>query len=138
MTPRDAVSPQPPPRPNENPEITDLVMADLLAKKIAGRAKYGVPLQPENGRDPLIDAYQETLDRANYLRQAIEENRPSREKVRALLVLRVLPRIGGGSVREVLLDVIEPLVAEMFAPEIGTDASLVAQAEKFFSAYQKS
>jgi hypothetical protein len=118
--------------------VTDLVVADLLAKKIAGRAKYGVPLQAENGRDPLVDAYQETLDRANYLRQAIEENRPSREKVRALLVLRVLPRIGGGSAREVLLDVIEPLVAEMFAPEIGTDASLVAQAEKFFSAYQKS
>jgi len=38
-----------------------------------GTAKYGVPLQARNGRRPLIDAYQENLDCAVYLRQAIEE-----------------------------------------------------------------
>lgn len=38
-----------------------------------GRRKYGTPLQPFNGRDPLVDAYQEVLDLAVYLRQAIWE-----------------------------------------------------------------
>lgn len=33
------------------------------------------PLQAHNGRDPLVDAYQEALDLVVYLRQAIEERR---------------------------------------------------------------
>jgi hypothetical protein len=32
-----------------------------------------VPLQAHNGRNALIDAYQEALDLVVYLRQAIEE-----------------------------------------------------------------
>lgn len=35
--------------------------------------KYGTPLQANNGRNPLIDAYQEALDLCVYLRQEIEE-----------------------------------------------------------------
>ena len=38
-----------------------------------GTEKHGTPLQAFNGRDALIDAYQEVLDAAVYLRQAIEE-----------------------------------------------------------------
>jgi hypothetical protein len=38
-----------------------------------GIKKYGVPLQTNNGRDALIDAYQELLDLLVYLRQEIEE-----------------------------------------------------------------
>ena len=38
-----------------------------------GIKRYGTPLQPHNGRDALIDTYQEILDSAVYLRQAIEE-----------------------------------------------------------------
>ena len=38
-----------------------------------GTEKYGTPLQSHNGRDALVDAYQEILDAAVYLRQAIEE-----------------------------------------------------------------
>ena len=37
--------------------------------------EHGTPLQAHNGRDPLVDAYQEALDLAVYLRQAIEERR---------------------------------------------------------------
>ena len=37
------------------------------------RAKYGVGLQPHNGRDVLRDAYEEALDLCVYLRQAIFE-----------------------------------------------------------------
>ena len=45
----------------------------MLKRDAVGRAKYGVPLQAHNGRDALQDAYEEVLDLAVYLRQAIEE-----------------------------------------------------------------
>jgi hypothetical protein len=38
-----------------------------------GVRKYGTPLQAHNGRDGLMDAYQEALDLAVYLRQLIAE-----------------------------------------------------------------
>lgn len=68
-----AATPEPPPVPNDRPALWDLVMADMLARDAFGRAKYGTPLQPFNGRDALADAYQEALDLAVYLRQALFE-----------------------------------------------------------------
>ena len=41
-----------------------------------GEAEYGERLKPHNGRDALLDAYQEALDLAMYLRQAIAERSP--------------------------------------------------------------
>ncbi len=38
-----------------------------------GKAKYGVYLTAANGRNPLVDAFQEALDQLVYLRQAIED-----------------------------------------------------------------
>jgi hypothetical protein len=38
-----------------------------------GRERYSTPLQAHNGRDALVDAYQEALDLVVYLRQVIEE-----------------------------------------------------------------
>jgi hypothetical protein len=64
---------EPPPIPNARPAIQDLVMADVAERKAQGIAKYGTPLQPFNGRDALVDAYQEALDLCQYLRQAIYE-----------------------------------------------------------------
>lgn len=64
---------QPPPVPNEKPAVWDLVLTDMQARDAEGRRKYGTPLQPHNGRDALVDAYQEALDLAVYLRQAIYE-----------------------------------------------------------------
>lgn len=37
-----------------------------------GREKYGTDLQASNGRDHLVDAYQEALDLCCYLRALIE------------------------------------------------------------------
>lgn len=65
--------PEPPPAPNDRRPVWELVVEDMKERDRVGRAKYGTPLQPFNGRDPLIDAYQEALDLAVYLRQAIEE-----------------------------------------------------------------
>ncbi len=64
--------PQPPPLPGKT-RILDLVVEDLTQRAEAGRLKYHTYLLAHNGRDALIDAYQEALDLAMYLRQAIEE-----------------------------------------------------------------
>lgn len=53
------------------------VIKDMEARRLHGIKKYGVPVQPHNGRDPLVDAYQEALDLCVYLRQAIEERKKS-------------------------------------------------------------
>lgn len=65
--------PQPMPTTNEHPAIQDLVMADFAARKADGIGKYGTALQPFNGRDPLVDLYQELLDACQYCRQALAE-----------------------------------------------------------------
>jgi hypothetical protein len=67
------VSEQPSPKANDLPAVWGLVVADMNARDAEGRRKYGVPLQPHNGRDVLVDAYQEALDLCVYLRQAIYE-----------------------------------------------------------------
>lgn len=64
---------QPEPEPNELPAVWGLVMLDMHKRDQDGRAKYGTPLQPHNGRDTLRDAYEEALDLAVYLRTAMYE-----------------------------------------------------------------
>lgn len=64
---------QPAPTPNDKPAVWDLVVADMKERDTTGRQRYGTPLQPHNGRDMLIDAYQEALDLSCYLRGAIYE-----------------------------------------------------------------
>ena len=54
-------------------DIATLVQADIEARAKKGLATYGERLKPHNGRDALVDAYQEALDLCMYLRQAIEE-----------------------------------------------------------------
>ena len=63
---------QPPPEPGKG-DIWRLVMEDMEERRKTGIERYGTPLQARNGRDALVDAYQEALDLAVYLRQAIEE-----------------------------------------------------------------
>ena len=65
--------PEPTPTKNDRPIVWHLVMADMMVRDYVGETKYGTPLQPFNGRDALVDAYQEALDLAVYLRQAIYE-----------------------------------------------------------------
>lgn len=67
------LAPEPAPVVNESPAIWDLVIADMKQRDVDGKQKYGTRLQANNGRDALIDAYQEALDLVVYLRQAIEE-----------------------------------------------------------------
>ena len=63
---------QPPPTGAGN-DITSLVIKDFQTRADFGEKKYGTWLKAHNGRDALMDAYQEALDLCVYLRQAIEE-----------------------------------------------------------------
>ena len=68
-----ASMPEPAPVPNASTPVWDAVIEDMRARDSFGRAKYGTPLQAGNGRDALVDAYQEALDLVVYLKQAIME-----------------------------------------------------------------
>ena len=66
---------QPAPEFQPDKRIWELVVEDMQARDQVGRQRYGTPLQTFNGRDALVDAYQEALDLAVYLRQQIEEDK---------------------------------------------------------------
>lgn len=68
------IEPQPKPRKG-NVDIWPLVLQDIKDKVDSGIVKYGTVLQTDNGRDALLDAYQEAIDLVFYLRQKIEEEK---------------------------------------------------------------
>lgn len=68
-----ATAQQPAPRATGRRPTWELVVEDMKARDQLGRDRYGAPLQPGNGRNSLVDAYQEVLDLAVYLRNAIED-----------------------------------------------------------------
>ncbi len=63
----------PAPVKNDHPAIWPIVVKEMMQRDQTGRGRYGVALQPHNGRDALLDAYEEALDLCAYLRQAIYE-----------------------------------------------------------------
>jgi hypothetical protein len=64
---------QPMPVANGHPFVHDLVAQDIAARGELGKRRYGTKLQPFNGRNALQDAYEEVLDTAVYLKQALIE-----------------------------------------------------------------
>ena len=64
---------QPAPVPNDEVAVWELVKKDIEERDKVGQARYGTRLQPHNGRDFLLDAYQEALDLVVYLRGALYE-----------------------------------------------------------------
>ncbi|AUO78918.1 hypothetical protein FGG70_gp33 [Salinibacter phage M1EM-1] len=62
------------PTPNgEGDDVAALVQKDIEARAQEGEDTYGERLTTHNGRDALVDAYQEVLDTAMYLRQELAE-----------------------------------------------------------------
>lgn len=49
------------------------VIADLKTRARMGKERYGTYLRTRNGRNALLDAYQEALDLVLYLRQVLLE-----------------------------------------------------------------
>ena len=66
---------QPPPQDGEG-DMWMEVIEDMHQRRSTGIMRYGTPLQAYNGRDPLVDAYQEALDLVVYLKQALIERGP--------------------------------------------------------------
>lgn len=64
---------QPKPKKNDYPAVWDLVIKDMKERDRLGLQRYETRLQPFNGRDSLVDAYEEALDLAVYLKQCIYE-----------------------------------------------------------------
>lgn len=87
MTPN---TPEPPPAPSTGADVWPLVVKDMEERNRIGTAKYGTPLRTGNGRKALVDAYQEVLDLAVYLRQEIEESPLVKENARLTRVLAAL------------------------------------------------
>lgn len=56
-----------------NQPVWDLVVSDMKERDKVGEERYGTRLYGYNGRDALLDAYEEALDLAVYLRQDIYE-----------------------------------------------------------------
>lgn len=68
-------SPSLAPAPHEPTGIEAIVCADIARRQAVGIAKYGVTVaeNPLSLREWLQHAYEETLDKAVYLRRAIAE-----------------------------------------------------------------
>lgn len=54
-------------------EVLTQIIEDVTARSQEGLKKYGVMLKPHNGRNALVDLYQELLDANLYLTQHIAE-----------------------------------------------------------------
>jgi hypothetical protein len=70
---RDLNNPEQAPIPNDKVPIWGLVIKDMIARNRQGIEKYKTPLVPFNGRNALVDLYQELLDACAYCRQLLEE-----------------------------------------------------------------
>lgn len=79
-TDRPATAQPPPIRRSGLPSMHALVAADFLNRGDYGLRKYGTKLTVHNGRDALMDAYEEALDLVVYLRQMIEEREIARAR----------------------------------------------------------
>ncbi len=81
----DHDSTQPRPESTERSEsVTDAVIADLTLRREHGIGKYGTELKTFNGRDALLDAYQESLDTTVYLKQCLMERVPPDMNIAAI------------------------------------------------------
>jgi len=72
-----ATNKEPQPKGKGN-DVTELVKQDLEARAQSGQKKYGERLTSDNGRKALVDAYQEALDLALYLKQELDERENER------------------------------------------------------------
>lgn len=64
----------------QGPDCQQLVIEDLIARRTLGIERYGDALRPETPVDGIKEAYEEALDLACYLRQALEQIRALRQE----------------------------------------------------------
>src|SRR5450432_3537077 len=66
-------APEPMSIPNDSKPIWEHCIEEFRERNRIGTIKYGTPLQAHNGRDALVDLFQELCDALVYTRQVIEE-----------------------------------------------------------------
>lgn len=66
---------------NDAPDIQSQVIADIEARRQVGIHRYGTALQPHNGRDMLLDAYEEAMDLCIYLKGVLVERGSNQQAV---------------------------------------------------------
>jgi hypothetical protein len=78
QSPQVASTPEPPPIEGKQ-VVLDKVIEDLKKRSEFGEKKYGTKLMTFNGRDPLVDFYQELLDGVVYIKQELMERESRKE-----------------------------------------------------------
>jgi len=68
----------------------DNIAEDTEARIRLGEKKYGTRLKAHNGRDAMLDLYQEVLDGINYAKQLVIENKDDDTFFRCLVDLASL------------------------------------------------
>lgn len=76
---------QPDPKPNNLKTTQEMVIEDLKARLKLGMERYGVGLQPFNGRNSLQDLYEEILDGAVYVRNEMREQNSYRNALLTII-----------------------------------------------------
>lgn len=69
---RDPESDQPAPKPGGYP-VQAVLIAAIQQRMEFGLKKYGRPLETHNGRDPLLDMWEEMMDMISYFTQFVLE-----------------------------------------------------------------
>lgn len=57
------------------------VLADIVDRAEFGHSRYNTELKTFNGRDALVDTYQELIDGAMYVKQRIMENKHTKKEL---------------------------------------------------------
>ena len=68
----------------------DNIAEDTEARIRLGEKKYGTRLKANNGRDAMLDLYQEILDGCNYAKQLVIENKDSGDLFNQLVSLAIV------------------------------------------------
>ena len=76
----DAAAEQPKPEGSGTPIVVH-VMKDIAERVAVGVERYGEPLKANNGRNALLDLYQELIDGVMYIRQELEERKSKDEQI---------------------------------------------------------
>jgi len=77
---------QPLPRGNGLPSMHQVAAEEMAARRELGISRYGQPLQPANGRNAALDAWEEALDGAAYGAQVMwEQEHPENTYVGELI-----------------------------------------------------
>ncbi len=82
---RDPDHHQPLPVRSDRPLLHNRLISDIEARREHGIKKYGQALQAENGRNFLLDFYEEILDAAVYVAGELEEQQKLAEMLEKLL-----------------------------------------------------